>query len=752
MCGPEDHGSEHDTSFKPDYLEGTHLVGFSDFELAAARLRAEQQNLIGQPVHLVESAQPCGTPEIADGEMGRRDVLKAGFAAGASLLYGSVRSRSSADQAGQPGLTDTPNMGAHGDEFIAVGENAEYNIPTYFIGEADPGIVVEKLSITQRVRVTSMQMGSLLSKQRIRSSLHNHGFGSEVLGSMGDHLRKTIANGFDMISMTDHVFRKDATDLTRFLRGFTFDKLIDKGWTWSAIRSGTGLTDASQGLTTRADGKTVPALRLHAGSTTSASAGYNLSTDINSFNGPVEGRQISVVATNQNLAGTNSRLEMSLGLSNHNGKQMKVVYRFGNFASQNVIDLKHNIGYMYRPMPPGDNVLTVTPSDDITAWCKQIGVDPMDNSFTGLSLSAVAEQSGTTAGDAQIDVERVDLPRAYQGLESRSRVQNTIGRVMAGAPFGLLEGDEAGDNNHTCRYRTGVISLRDYNTDPSYQALQSTQAVHAIGGIVHKNHPFGVAKRGGTLAVALYNKVATALFRSDLDGADNIEVYTARGGIDMDGHLKLTDGQRVRGRSVGIVGVGDDHDGQNDGLDPNATDLWATTNDEAGWIAAMARAEMAVIDYKLAPGLSIWCGVDDTGYSNKQAVMGATIYNPSGRNLNFNLQIQGLDMIPNATVEIRTAPITWQFKTGFPPVTQYKTLLTAADFASGTTAMSLPASSSCFYYAVVRSGSTIVGVGNPISSITRMPTATEPQVPVARFVDFSGTAPATAPASMLMAA
>ncbi len=426
---------------------------------------------------------------------------------------------------------------------------------------------------------------------------------------------------------------------------------------------------------------------------------------------------------------------------------MTIIYRFGNFAAQNVVDLKKNTSYMYRPMPAGDSVLSVTPSDDIAAWCARVGVDPMDNSFTALSISAVAEQStANQPGEAQFAVANLGLPRLYSGQESRDRINATRLRVFKDMPFLTMRAEEAGDTTHTCRYGETAVTYSDYDNDPRASGIW----VRSKGGVTTLNHPFGVARSFAALTAKLYNKVVTNLHRINVGEADNIEIYNARA-TDMEGHLALADGLLIAGHFLGRTSSGDDHDGNDDGLNPNATDLYTTSEDEAGYIDAMARGEMSVIDYQKFPAGSIWCGVDDQP-SGVSAPMGSVLYNPSGRDLNYMLQIGGLGTIASPTVEIRTAPITWQLGSGLPPVTKYRALA-PGDFdpATGILNLQLPASQSCFYYAVVKSGSTIVGVGNPISSIKRLPTAAEPAIRQERLHDISQSTPRT-PAALALAA
>ncbi len=307
MCGPNECHEDHQTSFSPDALAVTHLLDVAPRQLT--EIVSDTSTGVQFPT------QPSDlTDRLGDVVTERRSFLKGLGVATASLVMGnSIASQPNA------GVTDPGVSSTKQDRVISVGAETTGEIPTFFINEIEPSLIVEKAGIKRRARQTAMDLSKLTGKPRLRASLHNHASESEVRGSYRNHAAKAIAKGFDLLVITGHRFRMDAIDESRFLRNFTFDTLSRIDWTWKPTFSGTGLsqlTDASIGSTDRADGTTINALRLHAGSTTSSSAGVNLTTQQNTFNGPIEGRSINLSVTNQKLVGNNSRLEMQLALSN----------------------------------------------------------------------------------------------------------------------------------------------------------------------------------------------------------------------------------------------------------------------------------------------------------------------------------------------------------------------------------------------------------------------------------------------------
>ena len=118
--------------------------------------------------------------------------------------------------------------------------------------------------------------------------------------------------------------------------------------------------------------------------------------------------------------------------------------------------------------------------------------------------------------------------------------------------------------------------------------------MHAAGGLVTYNHPFGAS--GGTVGTPeaqaeRRRAVFAEMEASDLFGTQVLEVaYMVRGSVGLDAHLALWDTFSRRGRFLTGTGVNDDHNGRSWATLGNgyATGLWAPSTAEADVVRALA--------------------------------------------------------------------------------------------------------------------------------------------------------------------
>ncbi len=120
--------------------------------------------------------------------------------------------------------------------------------------------------------------------------------------------------------------------------------------------------------------------------------------------------------------------------------------------------------------------------------------------------------------------------------------------------------------------------IGDRKSFARFVARRAGEAIHARGGLVSYNHPFGTRRRGASREDP--EQLLEALLRDDLFGADLLEVgYRRRGGHGLGDHLGLWDGLSRAGRRVVGIGVSDSHGGP--------TQRWRSAeNNFVSWIWA----------------------------------------------------------------------------------------------------------------------------------------------------------------------
>jgi hypothetical protein len=264
-----------------------------------------------------------------------------------------------------------------------------------------------------------------------------------------------------------------------------------------------------------------------------------------------------------------------------------------------------NHGVITIPVRPTSSnnpwaTVTMTPSEDIAALWPDL--DYRDFALWGLTLSAVSEgervggyfdylrftrrKSGEVFLKQQMDMEAVLAPR-YPSVVQRQGLE---------VSFGLPHLNWFG----------GAVAIPDYSLATAdnlqlwttYLARTAVPNIHAAGGLVSYNHPYG-ASDGPALPIGVQDRllrdVATTMLPAEDGpaalGSDLLEIgYTLRNGVDLAHHVALWDVMSRNGVFLTGNGTSDDHMGENwfDSVNNWVTSAWAASTSEADLLGALA--------------------------------------------------------------------------------------------------------------------------------------------------------------------
>jgi hypothetical protein len=124
--------------------------------------------------------------------------------------------------------------------------------------------------------------------------------------------------------------------------------------------------------------------------------------------------------------------------------------------------------------------------------------------------------------------------------------------------------------------------------DPRMTLEQLTAWAHSLGGLASFNHPFGLSEMLNNYQDLRTIVVAEAMLSNQAYGADMIEIYTKRGGADLEHHLELWDYLTAYGLNLLGIGTSDSHGGpwhENDNY--FVTWAWAGGPDQDSLVAGM---------------------------------------------------------------------------------------------------------------------------------------------------------------------
>ena len=452
-------------------------------------------------------------------------------------------------------------------------------------------------------------------------AMHVHSSFSEQDGSMDSQLFQAARNSVDVLWWTDHDTRMDGTGYRQVVHFTSLTKESGgpgqgRAWDWAKVtsgplggRSGGGIV---QSPSSPSDPVTGGSMRLIARSTTGAPAtfGFYAQTHQASWNyrDNLNGQSltIDVLLAKGWQAGY---LELLIVSSYHEaiggrpagGYQLS--YQFvppGGTARRTARGIRGVITIPVKPNSGSDpwGTVTIHPAEDIAALWPDL--DHRDFGLYELTLSAVS------TGDL---VEGYfDYLRFHRSISGAAclRQQVDMGAVLAARYRSVVQhqGLEVSLSLPHCNWFGKSVTMPDYGTTSGrheydgYMAQHLIPKVHASGGLISFNHPFGYGdipelpqpKQDAMLAQTARGMLPAAGTPAAL-GADLLEVgYVLRQGMDLAHHVALWDIMSRNALFLTGSGTNDDHFGQNwlGPLNNWFSSVWATGTAVGDLLAALA--------------------------------------------------------------------------------------------------------------------------------------------------------------------
>jgi hypothetical protein len=570
-------------------------------------------------------------------------------------------------------------------------------------------------------------------------AMHVHSSFSEQDGSMDSQLYQATKNAVDVLWWTDHDARMEGlqycqavnfTNLTG--RRGAGELLQGKAWHWQRRTSGPLAHSSGGELVASPVSPNDPArqgsLRLTAQSTSGqpASFGYYANSQPAGWN------------YRDNLTGQSLRLDVLLTPGWREGYLELLIHTSYHTATGGRPAGNYSLSYRFVPagVAPrratqgNTGVITIpvmrsgggpwytaviTPADDIAALWPD--VDHRDFALWELTLSAVStgQEVGGYFGYLRFD-------RTKSGATFLAQQRHMGARLAAKYPkVDQRQGLEVSWRTPHMNWFAESVTMPDYQgiAPGDYSRfLEHTVVphVHAIGGLISYNHPFGTSfvgkLRPAAKQHAMLRKVTATMLPAAASpaalGADLLEVgYRNREGVDLKHHIALWDILSRNGAFLTGLGANDDHWGQNwHGLHNNwFTSVWAKSTSTRALLRALAagRAWSASLSaYRgsldlLADGSAPMGSVSVSSVTSRRLAAYAT-HIPDGGSLQV---LQGdVDYPGHADISVKRKVIG-----------KYA----AADLARGGVMQRVDTSSSSFVRSqVVDSSGKIVALSNPI--------------------------------------
>ncbi|MBW8766601.1 MAG: hypothetical protein JF630_10370 [Geodermatophilales bacterium] len=553
--------------------------------------------------------------------------------------------------------------------------------------------------------VASVSAASLAGTDPFVAAMHVHACYSEGAGSWEAQYAAAVAAGANVLWQTDHDFRARALSYVTLLRG-TFNGATTGSFAQNAA------TFSESGpirLLIEASGRTAATQSLTMDP---------LKTATNFFRTGIDGQTITHTFGASRLD-PDALYEIVIQLSLHPAQagraagQYSLRYRF----RRNVTALRSTeggglVGVVRAPMPADGTTVTLNPQADIKALWP--GMLEIDHCSFGLSFVVTSPRKGVVA---DVNLRSV-----------------TVNRVRHDAA-GLLAAQRAMAQRYSAQYRiTGLVSeelslapgviahCNPFGAPPEF-ALKSDvttanwktyyrayiERMHARGGVVSWNHPYGF-QAGPSLSAAEQvtkrRQVFNQLLANDLLGSDILEVgYNVRGFMPFEQHVALWDTFSRRARWLTGNGVSDDHSGKDWRTLTNGhlTGLWAASSATTDLVAALSGGRAFVYHPGRTPGLQIDTLVDGVVPMGK-----ASVRTSSSR----TVAVAITNLPAGCTVQLLAGPVDF---TGQDPGTSVVGSWSSTAFpgGKGTVTVAVDTGASCFIRPQVRLNGTLVATGNP---------------------------------------
>ncbi|MGE5293097.1 MAG: hypothetical protein ACM3ML_39120 [Micromonosporaceae bacterium] len=550
---------------------------------------------------------------------------------------------------------------------------------------------------------------SLTGGTPLRVAMHVHGSWSEAVASWHAQFQQASANALDVLYLTDHDFRAMALGYATSLSGVP----------WVISSTGTFAQKAST-----VNGGSIRLLAESSSATASATVTMRadeLTFAKNKLRTSIAGITITQKITSAVLT-NGARYEVVVPLSYHPATagrpagQYQLVYRFGG-APGRWKEGNGLTGVVRAPTPSAGSVQVLNPATDVAAiWPDLVTID---NCFYGLSFVA---RSPKRTAVADVRVASMTFTRTQNSAASVIANQAAIVSAYRSRYPAVTAYRQTEISKHLPDLNTFGMPqwLPDYSTfstvhDTLYKQL--VDRVHALGGIVSYNHPFGY-NMGPLLSAADQTAKRRQLFTSmnarHAFGADILEVgYAVRGQVDAATHIALWDTFSRNGTFLTGNGVNDDHSGQGWKTIKNGffTGIWAASRSDTGLAAALRAGRAFTAHLGRYPRGELDMLVDGTVRMGKVSVSTKT---------SRQLAIYAANVPSGATVQLIAGPVDYAGQVD--PGTTVARSFAAPAFANGVVTVSVNTSSNRFYRVQVRSSTgEIIGTGNPVWLLRQAP-------------------------------
>jgi hypothetical protein len=562
---------------------------------------------------------------------------------------------------------------------------------------------------------------------QVGMAMHIHSSFSEQYGSMDSHLLQAQANAVDVLWWTEHDYRMSGIgyrDTVHFTSLTAEKPAPGEGgpWQWQLQRAGELTKTSTGGIVSSPSSPLDPvvggslAVSAESSNHAAASLGFyaqSQSSDWN-YHCSLIGQTLAIEVLPTSI-GSSAYLEILITSSYHpanSGRpagQYSISYRLGGPGVPGTSSVSGIQGVVNLAATPSQwNSVAIGPANDIAALWP--GMDARDFGLFGINLNAVSTGALVSGNFDYLRFSR-----------SSGEVQLTAQQDME-LSYGLLYPDVTQLQGleisltlpHVNWYGAGV-ALTDYGTVttkqyPGFLQTSVIPAIHASGGLVSYNHPYG-ASSSPAFSQALQNQKMTSLAISMLGnralGVDILEVgYPLRGGADLQHHIGLWDICSRNALCLTGNGASDDHVGTNWLRFGNNwfTSVWAASTAESDLLSAL------VAGRSWCASLPWFRGSLDLLVDGVAPMGSVTVSSLPTR----QLSVIATDLPTNGTLQVVQGVVDYAGSSAAVPNTAVVATYSTADLSGGTVTLPVDTTQSSFVRTqVVDSAGTIVALSNP---------------------------------------
>jgi hypothetical protein len=588
-----------------------------------------------------------------------------------------------------------------------------------------------RLPLRSSVRAVSVNGESAYSM-----AMHIHSSFSEQQGSMAAQLFQAQANAVDVCWWTDHDHRMDGLDYRDVTHFTSFNEVGAAGqggkWSWEKRTSGPLTSASTGGIVSSPSSPNDPvrggSLHLLAKSSSTATAKFGYYAESHpagwNYRDNLTGQsvEIDVMLT---AGWSRGYLEYLITTSDHpatNGRPSgtyTLSYRFTPGGTASVVANGIN-GVITVPISAAGEwqTCTLTPSENIAALWPDL--DYRDFAMWEIQLSAAS-----TGDTAQGYFDYMRFNRTISGQAFFSQQADMMTGLAATYPtVTQQQGLEVGPWLPHLNWFGPNIALPDYSgvTSANFSEFAATTVipeVHASGGLMSFNHPFGYTD-GPLLSAAAQNtklaQTASVLLSEGVLGCDLLEVgYALRGQCDTAHHLALWDIMSRNAIFLTGNGVSDDHAGLNwfgPGGNNWVTMAWAASTGMTDLLSALASGRA------WCASMSGYTGALDMLVDGSVPMGAASVSSVTSRSLTAT----ATSLPAGATLQVLQGAVDYAGQNALSSDAAVIGGYTAADLATGQVSQSVDTSADSFVrLEVVASSGAIIAASNPVWLLQNSP-------------------------------